>query len=133
MLSFSQTDTLIISPAGGISGGGTVSKLGSGLLIFGGNNTYTGATTIAGGTLQIGNGASGEGLASPSINVSSGALLAFNQADTLSISPTGGITGGGTVSKLGNGRLLLGGTNNSYTGGTQLNAGTLNFTVAPCR
>ena len=48
------TDTL--SLAANISGTGTLSKAGSGTLILTGNNTYTGGTTIGGGTLQIGNG-----------------------------------------------------------------------------
>ena len=56
---------------------------GSFTQILAGANTYTGPTTISSGTLQIGNGGSGEALASPTVSISSGALLAFSHADTL--------------------------------------------------
>ena len=56
---FSVGDTMTY--AGNISGGLTatalvnVSKAGSGTVIFSGNNTYVGATTVAAGTLKFGN------------------------------------------------------------------------------
>lgn len=57
-----STDTLTIS--GPISGNTTLSKLGPGTLVLGGANTYTGATTVFAGTLQIsGNGSIGSSLA----------------------------------------------------------------------
>src|SRR5204862_531145 len=40
-----------------ISSGGTLTKLGAGTLTLTGANTYTGGTTIAAGTLQIGGAA----------------------------------------------------------------------------
>ena len=42
-----------------VSGSGALSKLGTGTLILGANNTYAGGTTIAAGTLQLGSGAGG--------------------------------------------------------------------------
>ncbi|MEO6848804.1 MAG: autotransporter-associated beta strand repeat-containing protein, partial [Chthoniobacterales bacterium] len=42
---------------GVISGTGTVEKRSAGLLLLGGDNTYTGGTTITGGTVRVGNGA----------------------------------------------------------------------------
>ena len=105
--------------------GGGIVKTGPGLLCFSGANSYTGPTSVGGGTLQIGNGGSGEALASPSISVSSGAVLAFNETDTLTISPSAGISGGGALVKFGSGTLVLGSTNNAYTGGTTVNGGIL--------
>src|SRR5258706_11926774 len=40
-----------------IGGAGTVIKSGPGTMIFSAANTYTGTTTVTGGTLQIGSGA----------------------------------------------------------------------------
>jgi autotransporter-associated beta strand protein len=39
--------------AGAISGSGTLAKTGSGTLVLTGMNTYTGATTVSGGTLEV--------------------------------------------------------------------------------
>src|SRR5207302_3244621 len=47
-----------LSITAGISGtGGNLLKSGAGLLVLTGTNTYSGTTTISGGTVQIGNGA----------------------------------------------------------------------------
>ena len=40
-----------------VGGSGALSKLGSGTLILGADNTYAGGTTISAGTLQLGSGA----------------------------------------------------------------------------
>ena len=64
--------------AGTISGAGGLTKVGAGVFTLSGSNSYTGNTQVNGGTLQIGNGTSGEAIASPSISVSSGAALVFN-------------------------------------------------------
>ncbi|WP_310631341.1 autotransporter-associated beta strand repeat-containing protein [Paraburkholderia sp.] len=41
---------------GTISGSGSVSQIGTGTTVLAADNTYTGGTTIANGTLQLGNG-----------------------------------------------------------------------------
>ncbi len=97
-----------------------LTKTGNGIQVLSGDNVYTGPTTIAAGTLQIGNGTSGEGLASPTIS-NSGAL-AFNHADTLTYA--GSISGPGSLTKTGTGMLVLAG-NSSYSGDTTVNAGAL--------
>ena len=102
-------------------------KTGSGALILSGQNAIDGPVAVNAGTLQIGNGGTGEALASQSISVSSGAVLAFNQSDTVTVSPTAGISGRGALVKFNSGTLVLGSTNNTYTGGTTLSAGVLNF------
>ena len=42
---------------GNISGGGSLTKSGSGTVVLSGNNSYTGTTTISGGTLEMAGGA----------------------------------------------------------------------------
>jgi autotransporter-associated beta strand protein len=58
-VTLSQNITATISGAsltfgGVISGSNGINKAGAGTLIFGGTNTYSGATTVSAGTLQIG-------------------------------------------------------------------------------
>ena len=118
-LAFSHADTF--SYAGAISGSGQLTEQGGGALILTGNNTYTGPTTANGGTLQIGNGGSGEGMTS-SITMSNNAAVVFNHNDSLSYG--GAISGSGQLVKLGTGLLDLTGTS-TYSGPTTISAGTV--------
>jgi len=97
-----------------------LTKVGPGKLTLNGANSFTGNTTIGGGTLQIGNGTTGESLASPAIN--NGGALVFNHADSLTYA--GAISGAGTVTKVGAGTMALQG-NNTYSGTTTLSTGKL--------
>ena len=121
-LAFDNADSVTYS--GSISGAGSLAMSGSGLLILSGSNTYSGGTAIGSGTLQIGNGTSGEGLASPT--VSNRGTLAFNHADSLTYS--GSIAGTGSLVKTGSGVLTLNGSN-SYSGGTTVSGGILDIAV----
>jgi autotransporter-associated beta strand protein/T5SS/PEP-CTERM-associated repeat protein len=111
------TDTLVL--AANISNVGSLSKAGAGTLVLTGNNTYTGGTTIGGGTLQIGNGGTAGSIVG---NVTNNATLAFNRSNALSFG--GVISGSGAVQQLGPGTTTLT-ANNTYTGGTVVNAGIL--------
>ncbi len=135
----SSTSANVIVANGSVSGGtitGAIGQFGpgyslttsgGGLLALAGNNTYSGSTLVGGGTLEIGKGTSGEGLASQAVVLSNSAVFGFNLRDTLSYA--GSISGNGAVTKSGTGTVILSGAN-SYSGGTTLNAGTLQMGAA---
>lgn len=108
---------------GGISSTGSVIKAGSGLLILSGAGTYTGATTISAGTLQIGAGGS-TGTLSGTSGITNNATLTFNRTGSLAI--TAATSGTGIVNQNGTGITTLSGVN-SYSGGTNVNSGTLTY------
>jgi autotransporter-associated beta strand protein len=122
----SQTVTYTSSLASSNSGG--LEKIGAGTLVLAGNNAYTGGTTITAGTLQIGNGGASGSLASSSAISNSGALV-FNRSNTLSQGTdfSNSITGAGSLIQNGSGKLLLS-ANNTYSGATTINAGTIQLT-----
>jgi fibronectin-binding autotransporter adhesin len=111
--------------AGRISGTGGLLKDGASTQILSGTNTYTGATTISAGTLQIGaNGTSGA-LSTSSALTNNGTLV-FNRSNTITQGTdfANAITGTGAVIKDGGGTLVLNAAN-TYTGSTTVNSGTL--------
>ena len=103
------------------NGGPTaLAKNGAGKWVVSGTNTYSGGTTIAAGTLQV--GAGGESGALGSGNIINSATLSFNRAGTLTVG--GVISGTGSLFKDGSGTVVLS-ANNTYTGPTTITAGTL--------
>jgi autotransporter-associated beta strand protein len=90
-------------------------KVGAGIAVLTGNNTFTGGITISAGTLQIGAGATGS-IASDVVNSSA---LIFNRTGTLTYG--GDISGTGTVTKSGSGTLTFTG-DNAYTGNTTISS-----------
>jgi fibronectin-binding autotransporter adhesin len=102
-----------------LSGGGSVLKTNSGTMVLTASNTFTGGTTISGGTLQIGDdGTTGSVVGDI---VDHGALV-FNRRDAVTF---GGIVSGtGSLTQAGSGTLTLSGVN-TYAGATVVNAGTL--------
>lgn len=117
-LIFNRSDSVTFG--GVISGTGTVTKMAAGTLTLTSANTYTGGTTISAGALQIGSGGT---IGSISGNITNNSALAFSRSDNVTFS--GVISGTGTVAQLGGGVLALSGVN-TYTGATNVNAGTLN-------
>lgn len=117
-LAFDRTGTVTAGNA--ISGTGRLIQKGSGELVLAGNNSYTGATTIAAGTLTIGNGGSSGSLGTGAV-VNNG-VLAFNRADAVVFNTA--MSGTGSLVKNGSGTLTLQ-KQLSHTGGTTVNEGTL--------
>lgn len=104
---------------GVISGTGSLSKLGTGVLTVVGNNTYSGGTFVSAGTLI----ASSSALpASQNVSVAAGSTLVLNQ--TTDGVFAGNITGAGAVQKTGAAALTL---SNSTTAAIALQAGALYF------
>ncbi|HAK1707804.1 TPA: AIDA autotransporter-like protein ShdA, partial [Salmonella enterica] len=98
-----------------IGGTGRVEKSGDDTLTLSGSNSYTGGTTISGGTLVATNvEALGSG------DVTDDATLELNTGGTFD----NAISGSGQVVKSGDKMLTLSGAN-SYSGGTLISDGTL--------
>ena len=132
-----------------------LNKLGTGTLVLGAANTYTGPTTVSSGTLQLGAAGSGTISASSPVvlgNVAGATFDLNNNATTINSLSGGGATGGSIA--LGSANLTIGGgvTANfagaitgtgglhvakgsvqnltgapSYTGATTVNTGSLNL------
>ncbi|MEN9468859.1 MAG: hypothetical protein RL630_592, partial [Verrucomicrobiota bacterium] len=126
-----------------LAGTNGVNKTTSGTVTLSGSNTYNGTTSINAGTLQIGNdsglGSSGNitfgggtlqygsGITadlSSRIKNSNSTIAIDTGGNTVSYSSSINATNSGGLTKLGNGTLSLNG-NNTYTGGTLIESGTL--------
>ena len=137
---------LTVSGAIGESYPGTALSLsGGGMLVLSGVNAYSGPTTIAAGTLQIGSAAalqnstavlSGGCLDLHGLNATLGGLSGAGNlpiaAGTLSVGNnaagttySGNLSGGGAFAKIGGGTLVLTGGGNAYAGGTTVSNGVL--------
>ena len=134
--------TLTIS--GNIDGAQSLTKVGAGVLVLSGNNTWTGATIVSAGTLQLG---AATGIPTTVLTVNGGTFDLNGFSKTVNtLSGTGGaialgsgaltvnqlaagtyagmISGAGSLTKNGAGTLTLSGAN-TYSGGTTVNVGTL--------
>jgi autotransporter-associated beta strand protein len=111
-LIFNHSDS--VSYAGVISGLGSLTQQGTGLLTLGGANTYAGNTVVTAGTLALGAGGSLSN--SPVINVNSAAIF--------DASAPGGITLNGTVNQGLSGTGTVKGNITTTTGSSLNPAGT---------
>ncbi|EAM2897520.1 fibronectin-binding autotransporter adhesin ShdA [Salmonella enterica] len=97
-----------------LSGSGSLVKTGTGELTLGGDNSYSGGTTITGGTLtadhadSLGTGA-----------IANSGVLKVGEGELKNT-----LSGSGSLVKTGTGELTLSG-DNSYSGGTTIIGGTL--------
>jgi len=132
--------------SGIISGSGELIKTGSGALTLTGFNSYTGLTDVNNGTLVL--GVTNTLINNAAVSVETGATLDLSQDNqTLSLSGAGSVlfgsnnvvlggstnttysgvlSGAGSFTKVGSGALTLTG-DNTYSGGTEISAGTLNI------
>jgi outer membrane autotransporter protein len=128
---------------GVISGPGSFTVVGNGILYLRGTNTYSGGTNLNGGTVNV-LGPENLGAASGVLSFDGGTLQTptanFTLSRAITLNPYGGtldnfgststatlpgiISGPGTLTKMGDGMLILSGAN-TYSGGTLLNGGIL--------
>ncbi|HVE44624.1 MAG TPA: autotransporter-associated beta strand repeat-containing protein, partial [Gammaproteobacteria bacterium] len=152
-INLGTTGNFLIDPAttlsynGVIAGPGALNKSGTGTLVLGGANSYTGSTTFAAGILAIDtdsrlgatpvsaianslvfNGGTLETTATFTLNANRGIALTasgnFLVDPATTLTYNGIIAGSGTLNKSGTGTLVLGGVN-TYSGATNVNVGEL--------
>jgi outer membrane autotransporter protein len=109
----------VISGVGAFTGVGGLRKNGNGVLALTADNTYTGGTTINQGTLQLGNGGTSGSILGDVVN---NAAFTINRSDTYTFG--GLISGTGVFNQIGAGTTVFT-SDNTYTGGTTISAGTL--------
>ncbi|EBT1241026.1 fibronectin-binding autotransporter adhesin ShdA [Salmonella enterica subsp. enterica serovar Newport] len=97
-----------------LSGSGSLVKTGTGELTLSGDNSYSGGTTITGGTLTADHADSlGSG------DIDNSGVLKVGEGDLENT-----LSGSGSLVKTGTGELTLSG-DNTYSGGTTISGGTL--------
>ncbi len=120
----SSSKNYVFNGIGGITGTGGLIKSGASTLTIAnsGTNSYSGATTINAGTIQLGDGVTaGVGNLGPNTVVNNGSLV-INRPDDLTFANL--ISGSGNLTKLGANILTLS-ASNSFDGNVNVVAGTL--------
>lgn len=142
----SGTNTL----SGALSGAGVFNQKGTGTTILSKTDTFTGAANVTAGTLQIGDGTDGALVGTSGVNVSGTGKLAIDLVDnwdfstSVNLNGTGtsfqaiqsgtttistAISGTGAFNQNGPGTTVLK-VNQTYTGATNVNGGTLQLDSA---
>ncbi|MCW1926321.1 autotransporter-associated beta strand repeat-containing protein [Luteolibacter arcticus] len=114
-LAFNRTGTLTIAPE--ITGTGALLQSGPGTVVLAAGAGHTGGTTIAAGTLVIGNGGTTGSITGL---VTSNGTLGIQRSDDLDFANV--VSGSGSIDHRGTGILRLTGAN-SYTGTTGVSGG----------
>ncbi|HSW18605.1 MAG TPA: autotransporter outer membrane beta-barrel domain-containing protein, partial [Ramlibacter sp.] len=104
-----------------ITGQGGLVKLGSGKLVLTADNSYTGLTNIAAGTVQLGNGGSAGAIAGDVLH--NGNALIFERSNELTLA--GAISGSGSLQQVGSGTTTLSGNSAAFFGSTAVTNGAL--------
>jgi autotransporter-associated beta strand protein len=124
-----------------LGGAAALTKSGPGIVMLSGTSSYSGGTTINGGTLVINSSANlgtlagGLSINAGTLEIATGfttmrAILLGDSASTFQIDAgqtytvTSAIGGAGTLNKTGTGTMVLSGAN-TYSGGTVVSTGTL--------
>jgi autotransporter-associated beta strand protein len=120
----SGTTSYTLSGVGSIAGSGSLTKSGASTLIINTTNSYTGGTTISGGTLQVGDGTyTGKIGTGP---VTNNAALVFSPGTSGSTTVSNTISGSGSLTLNGSSSGTVTVTaSNSYAGGTTVSGGSL--------
>jgi autotransporter-associated beta strand protein len=121
VLQYSSSATQTLS--GVITYYGNIVKDGSGKLILAGNNTYFADTHISNGVLQVTGTLAADNGNNYIYNITDNGTLQWSSAASQTLS--GVISGTGSVVMDGTGTLNMNGGNNTYTGPTVANGGTL--------
>ncbi|TCV96394.1 outer membrane autotransporter protein [Luteibacter rhizovicinus] len=119
ILTIDRADT--VTQSGQMSGTGSLWQNGGGTTVLTGDNTYTGTTQVNAGHLHLGDGGTSGSIVGDVV-LASGTTLRTDRADA-SLLP-GTVSGAGALEQIGAGTTVLAG-NNTYTGGTTIDAGTL--------
>jgi autotransporter-associated beta strand protein len=109
---------------GTISGSGALMQAGAGTTTLTADNNYRGGTTISAGTLRLGDGGSTGGIVGDIVN---NAALVVDRANAFTLD--GIISGSGSLAQAGAGTTTLAAAS-TYTGATQVAAGTLRAGIA---
>ena len=117
------TNTFAGTITDGTSSGGSLVKDGNSTQILTGNNSYSGTTTISGGTLQIGSGGTTGTLGAGA--VTNNGSLVLNRSDAVTLANP--ISGSGTFTQAGAETTTLTGDNSGFSGLTKILAGALQY------
>ncbi|MCX2698334.1 beta strand repeat-containing protein [Ochrobactrum chromiisoli] len=132
--------------SGVIQGTGGFTYSGTGTFTLGGANTYTGGTVVNSGKLIVSANAN-LGAATGALGFNGGTLLltdSFDNSRAVTLGMNGGtiqttaektnsfsgkVTGAGSLTKTGDGTLVLSSTASDYTGGTQIDGGVVSVSA----
>ncbi|MCE9608820.1 MAG: autotransporter-associated beta strand repeat-containing protein [Chthoniobacter sp.] len=125
-VTFDNTTAYTVS-GGAIAGAGGLTKNNTGTVTIKSAQTFTGATVINAGTLQLGDGTGGNDGSLTTSGITNDGTLAYNLNGNQTVGYA--ISGTGALTKSGAGTLTLTAAN-SYTGATTVSGGVLKAGIA---